>query len=532
MKHYIYIPVLLLTMGLFSCASHLYHFTSQPPVWFYNDIHPIPLPDNVYQDRFNYYANVTPPRPTVSSTFIASNDRARDVNSQDQVPASSWYIPRLGVDPISPDELVNGPSEFGPPQPPLMLHKIRSAEDNPRLFIMDSRNIYYLLKMDPPGFYGLATGTSFIVNRLFWGFGYNVPEDHLYYFKREDLVPSPESGYSTEYIDEIMSRVATPHMGSFRAIASRIIDGLPLGPAPAKGVRKNDPNDLFPHQERRILRALRVFGAFVNMYDIGADNLFDIYVGPPGQGYIKHYLVDFDNALGTYAIENDHIWAGFNHIFNMTDIIRNTLTFGLIVQDWEHIRPTQWNSVGAFEADFFKPENWKETHPFEPIQNSQNSDNYWAAKILSQVSDEQLAALVRAGEYPPEAGDYVLNTLIERRNKVLHYYLNQVTPVEYKSISDSEIVFYDLAEETMQQNETDRYKFRIVNSRNKTIFPEQVIHSDRNELRIALFPEWFKGANPYFCIIITKVDPDPLPPVQFHITLDGNDRPVIAGIVH
>ena len=300
----------------------------------------------------------------------------------DEVPASSWYIPRLGYEPISPEELRSGPTELGPPQYPITVIKIRNPKKNPRLFIYDSRNIYYLLKFDPPGYPNIATNSSFIVNRLFWGFGYHVPEDHLCSFKREDFKIDLHSQLVTADLDSIFTRIAQPVNGYHKAIASRIIDGLPLGPAPEKGVRKDDPNDWFPHQKRRVLRGLRVFCALTNMCDINSNNTLDIYVGNEGEGYIKHHFVDFDDAFGTHAAREKRPWAGFNHFFSIKEILHNFLTLGLKVKGWEQINDSPWKSVGSFEATHFTPQEWKETYPFKPIRESRPDDDYWAAKIV------------------------------------------------------------------------------------------------------------------------------------------------------
>ena len=183
----------------------------------------------------------------------------------DEVPASSWFIPRLGYEEITAEDLITGPNEMGPPRPPITIIRVRKKQRNPRIFVFDSRNIYYMLKFDPPDFPEIATTTSFIVNRLFGGFGYHVPEDHLFYFQRKELLISPTSAITETEIVQIMERIASPQNGYYRSVASRILEGLPLGPTPSQGVRKDDPNDLFNHEDRRVLRGLHVFAAFTNI---------------------------------------------------------------------------------------------------------------------------------------------------------------------------------------------------------------------------------------------------------------------------
>ena len=328
---------------LAGCATRSLRFADAEPVRYLNDIRPIPIPQSVIRDRFEYYATVQPPRPTIRPLKLPKSKTALDINAMDEVPASSWFIPRLGPFPISPSELAEGPFELGPPQPPVTIIRVRHPDQNPRLFVYDRRDVHYLLKFDPPDFPGIATASSFIANRLFWGFGYNVPEDHLFFLKRDDIKIDAASGFSPPEIDQILRRVAPPVSGEYRTIASRIIKGLPLGSAPEKGVRKEDANDLFPHQRRRVLRALKVFGALINMSNVGADNTLDLYVGPENRGYIKHYIIDFDDTFGTQAAREQRIWAGYNHEFDYKEILRNFFTLGFHVENWENIEDTLGN---------------------------------------------------------------------------------------------------------------------------------------------------------------------------------------------
>ena len=48
-------------------------------------------------------------------------------------------------------------------------------------------------------------------------------------------------------------------------------------------VREDDPNDTVRHQDRRELRALKVFAAWVNHFDTKMHNSLDMYVGVPDQ---------------------------------------------------------------------------------------------------------------------------------------------------------------------------------------------------------------------------------------------------------
>ena len=64
--------------------------------------------------------------------------------------------------------------------------------------------------------------------------------------------------------------------GSYRAVAARAVPGRPLGGFRYYGTRSDDPNDIVPHEHRRELRALKVFGAWTNLVDMKAGNTLDV----------------------------------------------------------------------------------------------------------------------------------------------------------------------------------------------------------------------------------------------------------------
>ena len=79
-------------------------------------------------------------------------------------------------------------------------------------------------------------------------------------------------------LDEVLKRAHQGADGSYRAVAARALPGRVLGGFRYHGTRPDDPNDIVPHEHRRELRALKVFGAWTNLVDMKAGNTLDTLV--------------------------------------------------------------------------------------------------------------------------------------------------------------------------------------------------------------------------------------------------------------
>jgi hypothetical protein len=73
-----------------------------------------------------------------------------------------------------------------------------------------------------------------------------------------------------------------------RAVPGRAVPGRPVGRFKYYGTRPDDPNDVIPHEHRRELRALEVFGAWTNLVDMKAGSTLDTVVTENGRGIVRH----------------------------------------------------------------------------------------------------------------------------------------------------------------------------------------------------------------------------------------------------
>ncbi|MDP8209018.1 MAG: hypothetical protein P9L92_20310 [Candidatus Electryonea clarkiae] len=534
-NHYLLLFGLTLLVCI-GCSSRAFRFSDSPPITDAGDNSPIPSPESNEYEEFYYYFNNLVRRPIVHSLDLSRIPRSADVNSMDNVPKSSWFTPRLGYRDITPEELLHGVEKKGAPESPYTVVGGKLGGTNPGFIVKDSRGIRYIVKFDPPKFPAIQTTTNLIVNRLFWGFGYNVPEDYLVFFKSEELKINPESGLTQKDLESVLSYVAEPVGGFYRSTFSMFIPGKIIGPTVESGTRSDDPNDRIAHQDRRVLRALRVFGAFTNHSDIRIDNTLDVFIGENDEGYIKHYMLDFGEAFGGHGAEHDWLWDGHEHYFNFGQMFKNLATFGIIDENWEEVGYTGWESVGAFESTIFNPESWRETYQFLPVRLALPDDDYWAAKILGALKEDHLRTLVKAAKYPdPEAEEYIIATLMQRKEKIIEYCMSRVAPVELRSLEDGRMVLEDF-ERALSQNEDNRYKYviKFYNDNGKVISPEFKIADADIVFTVPVSVKSLVEVEGYLRIDVRRYNKnnDMTPPAQFHIRELSDKNIGVVGIVH
>jgi hypothetical protein len=236
--------------------------------------------------------------------------RAGNLNSVDEVPDSSWYTNRAGARPLTADEIAIGPdTTSGPAGGSWTITSSKSDGITPGFTVNDTAGRRWFLKFDPPGYRGMATGTEVAVTKLMWALGYNVAENHIAHLRREQLAIgatatfTPKSGRKRPMrpadVDSLLAGVDRDADGTYRVVASKALDGTPIGRIRFFGTRTDDPNDIVPHEDRRELRGYGVFAAWLNHVDAKAINSLDTLVTENGRSFVRHHLLDFASALGS-----------------------------------------------------------------------------------------------------------------------------------------------------------------------------------------------------------------------------------------
>lgn len=421
-------------------------FENAAPVWVVDDRDDVPEPPRERRFLRNlYFFEETVSEPTERTLGLERFAEAQSVNALGEVPDSTWFTNRIGRHELSPAAVFEGPSEVGPPRlGPLVVKSTKEGGETPGVVLEDARGHRYVLKLDREGHPEQESAADAIVSRLLWASGYNVPEDHVVFLRRDDLVLAddavrkrdigPDVPLERRDLDALLATAAHDDQGRVRGLASKYLPGKPLGGHPVRGVREDDPNDVIPHELRRELRGQHVFFAWVNHTDVKPDNYLDMYVEDPdrpGHHFVRHYLLDFGKALGNLATIDRYPEDGFAYLFDFGYASASLATLGLWPRPWDALTIPDHRGVGRFVVEDFDPDDWKPYYPYLPIIVRDPRDDYWAAEILMRFRVEHLRAAVEAGRLSqPAAADYLIEVLRLRQRALGHWAFSRVAPFE------------------------------------------------------------------------------------------------------
>jgi hypothetical protein len=382
--------------------------------------------------------------------------QAASVNTIDEVPDSSWFTNRVGSRPMTADEIARGPNDdHGPTAGKWLVHR-KANGVSPGFTIDDARGRRYFIKFDPPGYPELGTATEVIVTRLFHALGYHVPQTSIATLRPEDLeiaadaqVRTPGGGRRPMHRSDIEEQLSRAHRnadGTYRVVAG---EGLPgsLEGFKYEGTRSDDPNDVIPHEDRRELRALRVFSAWMNHTDAKAINSLDTLVTENGRAFVRHHLIDFNAALGSAGIGPRDRRDGYEYVAETGPAWKALPAFGFAIRPWMTIDYPRYRGVGRFESARFIPEEWRPRVPNPAYVRSRADDTFWGARKLMAMSNNLIRAAVEAGQLAdPEAEKYLGDALIERRDKIGRAWLTAVNPIVEPALgADGTLTFQNAA---------------------------------------------------------------------------------------
>ncbi len=459
-----------------------------PVVWYEDDRRDIPPPEPRDPNKVRSSVEATFFRPLgrifhpgrivrgVGSIFGGDHVQpAANVNVLDEVPNSSWFTNRIGLFPTTVEQAARGPVTDAGPDTSRRWTVVDAKTEGvtPGFTIEDAHGDRYLIKFDPPGYLGMTAAAAVISGRIMHAAGYNVPEDFVVTFQRDQLVVAQDVEFATRAgderimttgdLDSILGSVERLSDDRWLAIASRFLSGEWMGPFDWHGRRKDDPNDRIDHQDRREIRGLRIFAAWLCHMDTKQGNTLDMYVEEDGRRYVRHYLIDFASTLGVGAL-GPFPMGCFEYSFDFAASLGRAITLGVRQDDWRKVeRPEGLDEVGYFESEYFHPKAFKPLEPNSAFANLTDRDGYWAAKIISAFTDEQLEAIVVEGRYrSPEAARYITRMLGERRDVIARYFFGRVPPLDFFTHQRGVLRFRDLGvERGIYPADGTRYRARI-----------------------------------------------------------------------
>ena len=429
--------------------------------------------------------------PRVYRKLAGRPYQALNVDNFDQVPNSTWFTNRNGAKPLDPALIRVGPNTSGPsPGGPWQVVGLKQAGVTPGMTIIDGEGRRFILKFDPVDYPELPSGTEAALAKLFYAAGYNVPENFITYFDPSILQPHPEATISFHTNDKrapmaqrpmtgadlakVIDQVRPTGKGPVRALASRFLPGIPIGPWSYEGVRGSDANDVYPHEHRREIRGLYVIASWLNHADMKEENTLDMY--DPEAGIVRHYLIDFGSSAGSAGIAAGNPRRGQANSFDFKDAFLRLATLGLYVRNYERT-PTHipHPSVGYLENEIFNPGSWKGMYPVPAFENLTGRDAFWGAQIVTSFTDAQIEAAVEAGQFSdPEAAAYFSRYLRQRRDMVGQYWFNRLNPLTHFSLEDGQLRFADLAEGLGDLPPAEGYQCQVL-SPDKGLLSESVL---------------------------------------------------------
>ena len=380
--------------------------------------------------------------------------KAGDVNTVDEIANSNWFTNRIGTAPLPIADVVRGPlTGDGPAPGTWSVIRPKTAGFAPGFTMKDGKGDTWFVSFDANGFPEAATGAILVANKIFWALGYWQVENHLVHIKPKELVVddtatiTPPSGKPRKMkfsdLEDVLRRSNMSADGSYRAIAARALPGRPIGGFRYNGTRPDDPNDIVPHEDRRVLRALKVFGAWTNLVDMKAGNTLDSIVSEGGKNLVRHYLQDVGSTFGTGANAPREYDEGWEYLMEGGLAMKRLVTLGFFLQPWQTVNYTKNPAIGRFEGKEFEPTEWKPRVPTAAFLRARDDDNFWAARRVMAFSDEMIRAIAATGQYHDEAAVKLLSdVLIQRRDKIGQAYLNAINPVVNPALDASDTLTF------------------------------------------------------------------------------------------
>ena len=301
----------------------------------------------------------------VTSKYKPTGTRARNINTIDEVPDSSWFTNRVGTLALTPEEVLAGPSPGRPPAPERWtIIREKSAGANPGFTARDANGETWFLSFDGHDHPEGDTAAIITATKLFWGLGYNQVDTFLTTFDPKNVEIDPQAtakrpnGSRTPFtrhdMQEILERTQQERRWHVPRRGWTSADRKSRGRVP---LRRNAARRSERHRSSRApartASASRV-RCVDNLTDLKAGNTIDAVVTENGHAVVKHYLQDVGSTFGT--ANGTYEWdLGWEHFYEGGPTKRRLFSFGFALSPWQTVPYEEYKSIGRFEGDRFDP---------------------------------------------------------------------------------------------------------------------------------------------------------------------------------
>ena len=142
-------------------------------------------------------------------------------------------------------------------------------------------------------------------------------------------------------------------------------------------------------------------------------------------------------------------------------MLKSALTLGFGVPAWRKMDFYESPAIGRLPAlDVpFDPQQWKTGIPNAAFLRARPDDTFWAARRVAAFSDEMVRALVKDAEFADAAASqFIVDTLVKRRDAIARTYLPHVNPVVDPVLgTDGRLTFANAAVDAGVAAAPDRY---------------------------------------------------------------------------
>jgi hypothetical protein len=349
-------------------------------------------------------------------------DRANDLARDGTVLDSAFFTNR-DVAALTPEDVRE--NAFGQePHGTIYITEKKGEGVSEGFWGKDANGDVFIFVLDPPGFEEMNTAAEVMGSTILRLAGYHVPYPAIVTLDSLALSPEAQAEVAEEAAEgEALdpnepSEADVAKFRGRRAVATKAI---------ASGYR--GPWTMSVFRDRREIRALAVFGAWINNYDQVDHNtiaqLFD-----KEHGLFRYWIVDTSSAFGSASNRVKTPSSGyvnnsidFGRLFT-TPLRWLALPFGYR-DPWDPRQPIVSPAVGRFDGSL-EPRLWKPQYPNLAYEDLEEEDARWAARIIGSFSDEMIETIVGLAHFShPQDAAYMVRVLEERRDIIVKTYLEE-----------------------------------------------------------------------------------------------------------